>query len=137
MKFISFILKTVGRRKKAIRNTIIEPAVFFSFSIVFNKIIRSIFSSFFPPYYNHIIFFSNVVIVFGGIKGKREAIRRALSRRIIILNDKNKKIMRKYGFLTCNNRKKERRKFGLHKARKSPQYSKRLFFFKIFIICKG
>jgi small subunit ribosomal protein S9 len=41
------------------------------------------------------------------------------------MEDKNRKILKPFGFLTRDSRIKERKKYGLRKARKAPQYSKR------------
>nr|YP_009145503.1 ribosomal protein S9 [Trachelomonas volvocina]AKL82416.1 ribosomal protein S9 [Trachelomonas volvocina] len=62
----------------------------------------------------------------GGIKGQSEAIRLAISRHLSKVMDLESKILlRKNGFLTCNSLCKERRKYGLKKARKASQFSKR------------
>ncbi len=61
----------------------------------------------------------------GGITGQAEAIRHGIARALAKLGDENKKIMRKEGFLTRDDRKVERKKPGRPKARKKFQYSKR------------
>jgi len=61
----------------------------------------------------------------GGIRGQAEALRLALARALVKFNPDFKKIMRAHGFLTCDARRVERKKFGLKKARRAPQWQKR------------
>jgi small subunit ribosomal protein S9 len=61
----------------------------------------------------------------GGINSQAEAIRHALARIFIEINPELRKDLKKEGFLKRDPRAKERRKFGLKKARKAPQWSKR------------
>ena len=61
----------------------------------------------------------------GGISGQAGALRHAISRALIELDPDLRPIMKSAGFLTRDAREKERRKYGLKKARKAPQYSKR------------
>ncbi len=66
-----------------------------------------------------------VKVVGGGKVGQAEAIRHGISRALLEINPNFKKPLRKQGFLTRDPRKKERKKPGLKRARKSPQWSKR------------
>lgn len=61
----------------------------------------------------------------GGIHSQAEALRHGISRALIKFNPDFRKFLKKEGFLTRDSRMKERRKFGLKKARKAPQWSKR------------
>ncbi|MBU0670662.1 30S ribosomal protein S9 [Patescibacteria group bacterium] len=61
----------------------------------------------------------------GGKRAQAEAIRMAISRAIVSLDEDQKKILKKSGFLTRDSRKKERKKPGLKRARRAPQWSKR------------
>jgi small subunit ribosomal protein S9 len=61
----------------------------------------------------------------GGINGQAEAFRHGTARALIIYDKELRKKVKKLGLLTRDPRAKERRKFGLKKARKSPQWSKR------------
>ena len=61
----------------------------------------------------------------GGIAGQAGALRHAIARALIELDPELRPILKKGGFLTRDAREKERRKYGLKKARKAPQYSKR------------
>ena len=61
----------------------------------------------------------------GGISGQAEAVRHGISRALIIFDINFRKRLKKLGFLRRDPREKERRKFGLKKARRAPQWSKR------------
>ena len=66
-----------------------------------------------------------VRVVGGGTTGQAGAIRHALARALIRMNPDAKHPLRKAGFLTRDSRMKERKKPGLKRARKAPQYTKR------------
>jgi small subunit ribosomal protein S9 len=61
----------------------------------------------------------------GGITGQAGALRLAIARALIELDIDDRPTLKKAGFLTRDPRVKERKKYGLKKARKAPQYSKR------------
>jgi small subunit ribosomal protein S9 len=61
----------------------------------------------------------------GGNTGQAGAIRHAIARALVAYDEGLRSAMRKGGFLTRDAREVERKKVGLHKARKRPQYSKR------------
>jgi small subunit ribosomal protein S9 len=61
----------------------------------------------------------------GGVTGQAGALRLAIARALIDLNAEDRSTLKKAGFLTRDPRVKERKKYGLKKARKAPQYSKR------------
>lgn len=61
----------------------------------------------------------------GGISGQAGAIRLGLSRALLEYDEELRKPLRQAGFLTRDAREVERKKVGLHKARKATQYSKR------------
>ena len=61
----------------------------------------------------------------GGISGQAGALRLAISRALIEIETDDRPALKKAGFLTRDPRVKERKKYGLKKARKAPQYSKR------------
>ena len=61
----------------------------------------------------------------GGITGQAGALRLAIARALIELDSEDRPTLKKAGFLTRDPRVKERKKYGLKKARKAPQYSKR------------
>jgi small subunit ribosomal protein S9 len=61
----------------------------------------------------------------GGITGQAGALRLGIARALIDINLEDRPSLKKAGFLTRDPRAKERKKYGLKKARKAPQYSKR------------
>ena len=61
----------------------------------------------------------------GGLSGQAGAIRHGISRALVNFDPSLRKKLKKAGFLTRDARKVERKKFGKHKARRSPQFSKR------------
>lgn len=61
----------------------------------------------------------------GGISAQAEALRHGISRALLTYDQSLRKEIKQLGFLKRDPRAKERRKFGLKKARKSPQWSKR------------
>lgn len=61
----------------------------------------------------------------GGFTGQAGAIRHGISRALLKADESLKPELKKAGFLTRDPRMKERKKYGLKKARKSPQFSKR------------
>ena len=61
----------------------------------------------------------------GGMAGQAGAIRHGLSRALLQEDADNRPALKKEGFLTRDSRMKERKKYGLKKARKAPQFSKR------------
>ncbi|MGL4784514.1 MAG: 30S ribosomal protein S9, partial [Aeromonas hydrophila] len=61
----------------------------------------------------------------GGISGQAGAIRHGITRALMQYDETLRSELRKAGFVTRDARKVERKKVGLHKARKRPQYSKR------------
>jgi small subunit ribosomal protein S9 len=61
----------------------------------------------------------------GGLTGQADAIRMGVARALCQLDPENRKPLKIEGYLTRDARAKERRKYGLRKARKAPQYSKR------------
>ena len=61
----------------------------------------------------------------GGVTGQAGALRLGVTRSLILLDPENRPPLKKAGFVTRDARVKERKKYGLKKARKAPQYSKR------------
>jgi small subunit ribosomal protein S9 len=61
----------------------------------------------------------------GGLTGQSDSIRLGVARALCQLDPENRKPLKIEGYLTRDPRAKERKKYGLHKARKAPQYSKR------------
>jgi small subunit ribosomal protein S9 len=61
----------------------------------------------------------------GGLTGQTEAIRLGLAKALCKINPENRTALKFEGYLTRDSRKVERKKYGLKKARKAPQFSKR------------
>jgi len=61
----------------------------------------------------------------GGLTGQTEAIQLGVARLLCKMESQNRSILKPFGFLTRDARIKERKKYGLRKARKAPQFSKR------------
>jgi small subunit ribosomal protein S9 len=61
----------------------------------------------------------------GGVSGQAGALRHGISRSLVDLDEELRPELKKRGFMTRDARKTERKKYGLKKARKAPQYSKR------------
>ena len=66
-----------------------------------------------------------VKVTGGGVSGQAGAIRHAVARALVDLDPDLRSTLKRAGLLTRDAREKERRKYGLKKARKAPQYSKR------------
>ena len=66
-----------------------------------------------------------VKVAGGGYTGQAGAIRLGIARALLEVNGENRPELKKEGFLTRDSRMKERKKYGLKKARKAPQFSKR------------
>jgi len=121
-----------GRRKTAAARVFLKPG---SGQITVNK--KSLDDYFGRPTSRMIVrqaleatdsvdrFDINVTVKGGGPNGQAGAIRHGLSRALVEYDEGMRPALRAAGFMTRDARKVERKKVGLHKARKSPQYSKR------------
>jgi len=67
----------------------------------------------------------NANIFGGGVTGQAGALRMAIARSLIEIDPESRPAFRKAGLLTRDSRRKESKKYGLKKARKAPQYTKR------------
>jgi len=126
-------IETVGRRKTAIARARITPAARSVVSIN-NKDVKDYFDT--EALQNVALeaflklaltqqFAVTVIVRGGGIAGQATAVRHAISRALIEYDINLRGALKSEGFLKRDPRAKERRKFGLKKARKSPQWSKR------------
>jgi small subunit ribosomal protein S9 len=61
----------------------------------------------------------------GGFKAQAEALRHGISRALILIDVELRKKLKKTGYLTRDPRMRERKKFGLKRARRAPQWQKR------------
>jgi len=127
-------IETVGRRKTSIARVRATKATKASFTINDGKSIEDYFVNEAQriivaqalgvaklPHHLAI----TVKVSGGGINSQAEAIRHGLARILILLDPELRKDLKKVGYLKRDPRAKERRKFGLKKARKAPQWSKR------------
>ncbi len=67
----------------------------------------------------------DVTIHGGGVAGQAGALRLGIARALVAIDEETRPELKKAGFLTRDAREKESKKYGLKKARKAPQYSKR------------
>jgi len=66
-----------------------------------------------------------VLVKGGGLHSQAEAVRHGIARALVLFNPDFKKRLKKAGLLTRDSRMRERKKFGLKRARKAPQWAKR------------
>ncbi len=67
----------------------------------------------------------SVRVVGGGAHGQTDAIRHGIAKALVVSDPEYRLLLKPEGYLTRDSRIKERKKFGLHKARRAPQFSKR------------
>lgn len=67
----------------------------------------------------------DATITGGGVAGQAGALRMAIARSLVELDPESRPTLKKAGLLTRDSRKKESKKYGLKKARKAPQFTKR------------
>jgi small subunit ribosomal protein S9 len=123
----------LGKRKEAVARVFLIPG---KGDLVINKISGDKYLQYNETYLNIIRLpleklnlekqFNVVAIVKGGgLTGQAQAIQLGIARLLCKLDYENRRILKPFGFLTRDSRIKERKKYGLRKARKAPQYSKR------------
>jgi small subunit ribosomal protein S9 len=132
MAYNRYLIKTVGRRKSAITNLELVRGLG---QIHVNGIIAE---DFFRCTHRLIRLHkpfricacltldAKVKVHGGGLQGQVESLQLALIRSIVRIQPRTQHLFRKYNFFSRATREKERRKYGLKKARKAPQFSKRL-----------
>lgn len=124
-------IETVGRRKTSVARVRLTPASKTSFEVngkdlheYFTiKDMQNIVKQ--PLAENPEKFKITAKIVGGGIHSQSEAMRHGIARALVEGDEMLRKTLKKAGYLKRDPRSKERRKFGLKKARKAPQWSKR------------
>lgn len=67
----------------------------------------------------------SIMVKGGGIRGQAEAIRHGVARALVVFNADFKKRLKRAGYIKRDPRRKERKKYGLKKARKAPRWAKR------------
>jgi small subunit ribosomal protein S9 len=123
----------LGKRKQAIARVFLIPG---QGNILINKVVGEKYLQYNDTYLNTVWApleklnvkkqFDIVALVNGGgLTGQAEAIQLGVARLLCRMDKENRPILKPFGFLTRDSRIKERKKYGLRKARKAPQYSKR------------
>lgn len=131
-------LKTIGRRKTAIAQVRIFSKAKEKGKFLINKknaedyfpdleLKKIVFSPFKKTDSSSLLIEGKIEVLVkgGGKRGQAEAVRLAISRNLVKADSKLRKVLRSHGYLTRDPREKERKKFGLKKARKAPQWQKR------------
>ena len=126
------LTQTTGRRKQAIARVRLRPG---TGTITINK--RGL-DEYFPSATHRMILTEplrltntaeaydvDATIDGGGVSGQAGALRLGIARALVELDPEQRSPLKKAGFLTRDAREKESKKYGLKKARKAPQYSKR------------
>ena len=70
-------------------------------------------------------FDASIKVAGGGVSGQAGAVRHGVARALVRSDEESKPALRRAGYLTRDPRVKERKKYGLKRARKAPQYTKR------------
>ncbi len=126
------LVQSTGRRKQAVARVRLRPG---QGSVTINK--RPVVD-YFPSATHRMIvteplrlvekaesYDVDTTLVGGGVSGQAGAMRLAIARALVELDPELRSVLKKAGFLTRDAREKESKKYGLKKARKAPQYSKR------------
>jgi small subunit ribosomal protein S9 len=126
------LVQTTGRRKGAVARVRIRPG---QGAIVVNK--RDV-ANYFPSKAHQMILSEplritstdeaydvEATITGGGVSGQAGALRLGIARALVEIDPEMRTTLKRAGFLSRDQREKESKKYGLKKARKAPQYSKR------------
>lgn len=127
------INSAVGKRKKAIARVVIVPG---NGKLIINKVSGEKYLQYNTTYLNNIWSplekvkmkdKSDIIAIVtgGGLTGQADAIKLGVARNLCKIDNEYRPILKPYGLLTRDPRMKERKKYGLRKARKASQYSKR------------
>ena len=123
----------LGKRKEAVARVFLIPG---NGNLIINKVPGNKYLQYNENYLNLIWAplkelnlaeqFDIVTLVKGGgLTGQAHAIQLGVARQLCKIDNENRALLKPFGFLTRDARIKERKKYGLRKARKAPQYSKR------------
>ncbi len=126
------LVQSTGRRKQAVARVRIRPG---SGVVTVN---RRALDNYFPSETHRMIvteplrltttaevYDVDATIDGGGISGQANALRLGIARDLVVLDEDQRPTLKRAGFLTRDAREKGSKKYGLKKARKAPQYSKR------------
>ena len=126
------LVQSTGRRKGAVARVRVRPgsgaitvnqrdvAVYFP-----NKAHQMILSEPLRLTSTDEVYDIDVSLAGGGVSGQAGALRLGIARALVELDPETRPALKKAGFLSRDQREKESKKYGLKKARKAPQYSKR------------
>jgi len=123
----------LGKRKQAVARVFLTPG---NGNLTINKVSGNKYLQYNDSYLNTVWspleklnlekqFDITVLVKGGGLTGQAQAIQLGVARQICKIEKENRTVLKPFGFLTRDARIKERKKYGLRKARKAPQYSKR------------
>lgn len=123
----------IGRRKQAVARVWLKPG---TGNVIINNISGEKYLQYNTSYLDsiwsplQILSLENqfdivAIVKGGGLTGQTDAIKLGIARLLCKMESQNRSLLKPYGLLTRDARIKERKKYGLRKARKAPQYSKR------------
>ena len=123
----------LGKRKQAVARVFVIPG---EGNLIINKISGTKYLQYNDTYLNTVWAplkvlnleneFDVIALVNGGgLTGQAQSIQLGVARQLCKMDKQNRVSLKPFGFLTRDSRIKERKKYGLRKARKAPQYSKR------------
>jgi len=123
----------LGKRKQAIARVFLIPG---TGNLIINKVSGNQYLQYNDTYLNtvwaplRILNLENqfdivTLVNGGGLTGQAQAIQLGVARQLCKMDSQNRAALKPFGFLTRDSRIKERKKYGLRKARKAPQFSKR------------
>lgn len=123
----------LGKRKEAVARVFLVPG---NGNLIINKVAGEKYLQYNSAYLNKIWaplkklnlenqFDILVMVNGGGLTGQTDSIQLGVARLICKMDPQHRTTLKPFGFLTRDARIKERKKYGLRKARKAPQYSKR------------
>ena len=123
----------LGKRKQAVARVFLVPG---DGNITINKVFGNQYLQYNDTYLSTVLgplkavkldsqFDIVAFVKGGGLTGQAEAIQLGVARQLCKINEQHRASLKPHGFLTRDSRIKERKKYGLRKARKAPQYSKR------------
>jgi len=123
----------LGKRKEAVARVFLVPG---EGNLIINKVSGNKYLQYNDNYLNTVWaplkelnlekqFDIITLVKGGGLTGQAQAIQLGVARQLCKMDKQHRTILKPFGFLTRDPRVKERKKYGLRKARKAPQYSKR------------
>ena len=123
----------LGKRKQAVARVFIIPG---NGNLIINKVSGNKYLQYNDTYLNTVWnplkllnldkqFDVVAIVKGGGLTGQAQSIQLGVARQLCKMDPQHRLVLKPFGLLTRDSRIKERKKYGLRKARKAPQYSKR------------